>query len=88
VLRLSGGKAMVTYVELHLRGHTQYYGMSGNMQSLHSYCHHALKQLWKWLNRRSQRRSISWEMFYARIASLMPKPRIYHDLYPESPWMT
>ena len=88
MLRLSGGKAMVTYVELHLRGHMRYYGVSGNMRSLRSYCHHALKQLCKWLNRRSQRRSISWDLFYARIASLMPKPRIYHDLYPQPPWRT
>jgi RNA-directed DNA polymerase len=87
MLRTSGGKAMVKYVELHLRGHMQYYGVSGNIRSVRSYCYQALRQLWKWLNRRSQRRSISWDDFYARIARLMPRPRIFHDLYPKPLWM-
>jgi len=29
-LRVQGGKAMMTYVQRHLRGHIQYYGVSGN----------------------------------------------------------
>jgi len=87
MLRTSGGKAMVKYVELHLRGHMQYYGVSGNIRSVRSYCYQALRQLWKWLNRRSQRRSISWDNFFARVARLMRRPRIFHNLYPKPLWM-
>ena len=52
-LRIEGGKAMMAYMESHLRGHIQYYGVSGNTQSLRSYFYYACWLLCKWLNRRS-----------------------------------
>jgi group II intron reverse transcriptase/maturase len=36
-LRIKGGKAMVEYVVRHLRGHMQYYGVSGNLPTLKEY---------------------------------------------------
>jgi group II intron reverse transcriptase/maturase len=88
VLRVKGGKAMVEYVALHLRGHMQYYGVSGNTRSLQVYFHQALKLLYKWLNLRSQRKSVTWEVFNARIKKVMPCPRIVHNLYLRNLWMT
>jgi hypothetical protein len=82
-LRVKGGKAMVEYVVQHVRGHVQYYGVSGNMRSLQTYCWCVLERLFKWLNRRSQRKSVTWEVFAARIVKLIPRPRIVHDLYPK-----
>ena len=81
VLRVKGGKAMVEYVALHLRGHMQYFGVSGNTRSLQVYFHQALKLLYKWLNLRSQRKSVTWEVFNARIKKVMPCPRIVHNFY-------
>ena len=69
-----------------LRGHYQYYGVSGNMPSLQRFPRVALRLALKWLNRRSQRRSFNWAGFnqYWKHYPL-PKPRIVHNLYTLSP---
>lgn len=83
-LRVEGGKAMMVYVRQHLRGHIQYYGVSGNLRSVRKYNYFALKLLHKWLNRRSQKRSISWARYWAVISPRMPRVRIVHNLYPNA----
>ncbi len=88
VMRRKGGAAMLAYLIRHLRGHIQYYGVSGNSHAVASYIHHAGGLLFKWLNRRSQRRSLNWERFAAVIRPLLPRARIVHDLYPVPPWKT
>ena len=69
-----------------LRGHYQYYGVSGNMPSLQRYHRLATRLALKWLNRRSQRRSFSWAGFDEYLKHYpLPKPRIVHNLYTLSP---
>jgi len=46
-----------------LMGHFGYYGMRGNSRGISCFRHRALKLWYKWLNRRSQRRSMTWEVF-------------------------
>jgi group II intron reverse transcriptase/maturase len=87
-LRVEGGQAMVAYVGRHLRGHIQYYGVSGNSRSVASYVYRATHYLFKWLNRRSQRRSLTWKRFGEAIRPLLPTARILHNLYPVPRWMT
>jgi RNA-directed DNA polymerase len=87
-LRTHGGKAMVAYVSRHLQGHIQYFGVSGNSRSLQQYAYHAGRLLFKWLNRRSQRRSVAWDRFNQVVVPHLPRPRIIHNLYPTLPWMT
>lgn len=60
-------KEMWGKVNQKLRGHYQYYGVSDNWNGLLAYREMALKLLHKWLNRRSQRRSLSWEKFKLMI---------------------
>jgi RNA-directed DNA polymerase len=36
-LRAQGGRAMVAYLIRHLRGHIQYYGVSGNSRGVSGY---------------------------------------------------
>ena len=86
--RTHGGKAMLEYVKRHLQGHIQYYGVSGNSRSLRQYVNQAGRLLFKWLNRRSQRRSVAWDRFNQVVRSYLPRPRIIHHLYPTLPWMT
>lgn len=63
-----------------LRGYRQYYGIRGNYESLSDYFHHAQEILFKWLNRRSQRRSYTWTGFKALLNDFkLTKPRICHD---------
>jgi hypothetical protein len=86
-IRTEGGKAMTAYARQHLSGHINYYGVSGNSRSLNAYVHHAAKLLFKWLNRLSQRRSLTWARFgQLRANGLLPRPRILHNLYPCLPW--
>jgi len=87
-LRTEGGPAMVAYARRHLQGHIQYYGVSGNSRSVARYVYFATYHLSKWLNRRSQRRSMTWKRFGALIRRQLPAARIVHDLYPTPAWMT
>jgi len=60
-----------------LAGYYQYYGVPGNSKSLQEFQHHVQGQVWKWLNRRSQRRSYTRSGYHARLTyfPLVP-PRI------------
>jgi len=87
-LRAQGGKAMVEFVRRHLRGHIQYYGVSGNSRGVAGYVYLASGLLFKWLNRRSQRRSLTWERFGRVVRPLLPVARILHDIYPIPWWKT
>ena len=46
-----------------LRGHYNYFGVNGNVQSLVRLAMHAKRAWYKWLNRRSQRSRLNWERF-------------------------
>ena len=65
-----------------LRGHIQYYGVSFNTRAVHTFLVKATRILYKWLNRRSQRRSFTWEQFTLFIkANPLPRARVCHALY-------
>ncbi|PKL46145.1 MAG: hypothetical protein CVV42_17455 [Candidatus Riflebacteria bacterium HGW-Riflebacteria-2] len=49
------------------RGHRNYYGVVGNKNLLDSFVFFANGIDFKWLNRRSQRRSYNWEGFRQAI---------------------
>jgi RNA-directed DNA polymerase len=51
-----------------LRGHYNYFGVVGNMSSLYRVYSHAVGLLYKWLNRRSGRKSMTWENLKRLIA--------------------
>jgi len=88
-LRWAGGKAMMAFVRRHLEGHIRYYGVSGNYRALSRYVRAASRLLYKWLNRRSQRRSIPWKRFCPILQDrVLPRIRIIHNLYPRPIGMT
>lgn len=51
-----------------LRGHVQYYGVSFNFKMVAKFLHEARRIIFKWLNRRSQRKSFDWNKFDLFIA--------------------
>ena len=65
-----------------LRGHYQYYGVSGNYRAISTFYHRVREMLHKWLNRRSQKNKMSWERFneYLRHYPL-PTPSIKRNFY-------
>ena len=65
-----------------LRGHYNYYGVSENFRSIQEFYHKVEKLLMKWLNRRSQKKSYTWEQFRMYLKRFpLPKPRIYKHFY-------
>lgn len=69
-----------------LRGHYQYYGISGNMPGIRQYYSTTLRLTRKWLNRRSQRGKFSWRRFGEYLEHYpLPKPRIVHNLFTLAP---
>jgi RNA-directed DNA polymerase len=79
-LRIEGTRAMQEYVRLHLRGHIQYFGVSGNSRSMRTYVHRVERLLFKWINQRSQRRSFNWPQYHDWIRRWFPRPHIVHAL--------
>jgi RNA-directed DNA polymerase len=57
-----------------LRGHFNYFGVTDNSRALHRFERAAQRLLFKWLNRRSQRRSFTWESF-RRYQARYPLPQ-------------
>jgi RNA-directed DNA polymerase len=65
-----------------IRGHIQYYGVSLNSDRVYSFVHQATGIFFKWINRRSQRKSMTWEQFNAfRKAFPLPDVNTRHHLY-------
>jgi group II intron reverse transcriptase/maturase len=79
-LRTEGTRAMQEYVRQHLNGHIQYYGVSGNSRSVRIYVFRVARLLYKWLNRRSERRSFSWPQYHDWLQRWLPRSRIVHAL--------
>jgi hypothetical protein len=65
-----------------LRGHYQYYGITGNWQAL-ARLHWRVKRVWhKWLSRRSQRAYLNWEAFRGLLTRHpLPRPQAYRSTY-------
>jgi len=63
-------------------GRYQYHGMSGNTRGIKSYYYHAVRVAFKWINRRSQKKSYNWSQFNRYLVfNPLPKPKIYHLAY-------
>jgi group II intron reverse transcriptase/maturase len=65
-----------------LRGHVQYYGVSLNSDRVYSFVYQATGIFFRWINRRSQRKSMNWEQFGKfRKTHPMVEVSIKHHLY-------
>jgi RNA-directed DNA polymerase len=65
-----------------LRGHIQYYGVSFNCKAVSKFKMVAIRIMFKWLNRRSQRKSFDWERFTLFMKKYPPpKVIIKHRLF-------
>lgn len=65
-----------------LRGHVQYYGVSFNSKAVGRFLREAEKILFKWLNRRSQRKSFDWAKFHLfKKKHPLPEVKVRHKLF-------
>ncbi|MFT5207474.1 MAG: RNA-directed DNA polymerase [Candidatus Omnitrophota bacterium] len=61
--------------KLKLIGHYNYYGYGCNRAKLSHFYHEAIRSLFKWLNRRSQKKSYTWGSFWRRLQNIpLPTP--------------
>ncbi len=65
-----------------VQGHYAYYGMTGNARWLHNFLTE-VERIWrKYLDRRGQRRAMSWERFQLLKREYpLPRPRVVHSVY-------
>ena len=64
-------------------GHLNYYAITDNADQCDRFVYYATRLLFKWLNRKSQRRAYTWEGFIHALEHVgWPKPRIRIDLNP------
>jgi hypothetical protein len=80
--RLSNGQ-MLRQAKVRVAGHLSYYAITDNTEKCSSFVYFATGILFKWINRRSQRRSYTWEGFH-QVLDLIgwPKPTIRRNLNP------
>lgn len=65
-----------------LRGHFAYYGVTDNSRGIGRFSHEVKMLLFKWLDRRGKRGSLTWEKFNKLLERFpLPKPRIMVNLF-------
>jgi RNA-directed DNA polymerase len=65
-----------------LRGHCEYYGITGNSTALQRFRHELLRVWRKWLNRRSQRARMPWTTFNRLLQRyVVPPAKCVHSIY-------
>jgi len=72
-----GTAALLANLKQKLQGHWNYYGVSGNYEMLSKFYYQTCRLVYKWLNRRSQKKSCNWTGFAAMLSYYkVPRPRI------------
>ena len=80
--RLSKGQ-MLRQARTRVTGHLSYYAITDNWERCSRYIYHATRILFKWINRKSQRPSYTWEGFQQVLNRIgWPKPIIRKNLNP------
>lgn len=65
-----------------LRGHWAYYGITGNAPALARFRHEITRVWQRWLNRRSQRKAMSWERFQKLLQHYpFPPAVVVHSVF-------
>ena len=64
-------------------GHLNYYAVTDNVRQCSNYVYRAKQSLFKWINRKSQRKAYTWPQYEQALAwAGWPKPSIRRDLNP------
>lgn len=75
-------ETFIKTIRAKLRGHYRYYGITDNARKIKSFYLITSNLIFKWLNRRSQRRSMTWDKFVEVVKLFnLPQPRIYVNIY-------
>ena len=74
---------MIRQARIRVLGHLNHYSITDNTDACCDYCYHARRILYKWLNRKSQRKGYNWDQF-AQVLDLLnwPAVNVRKDLNP------
>ena len=79
-------KELVIRLNRKLKGYYQYYSITDNINAVNQFRYEVVMLLYKWLNRRSQRRSLTWEKFQLFLKKYpIITPRVYVNIYELKP---
>ena len=80
-------KELIPELNVKLRGHYSYYGITFNSKGVNSYYEQVKRSLQKWLNRRGGKSVWNWDRFNKLIEEWLPlfKPKIYHSYLSAKP---
>lgn len=73
---------LMAKLRVKLLGYDRHYGITDNIEALYRFHDEVERLLFKWLNRRSQRKSFNWSKFQKFLEKFpLPRPRIYVSIY-------
>jgi hypothetical protein len=74
---------MICQARTRVIGHLNYYAITDNSKRCKDYLYYTTRILFKWLNRKSQRKSYTWHEFGQILLWLnWPEPEIRNNLNP------
>jgi len=75
-------KNLILRVKRVTQGYLNYFAITDNSKRIAQFVHEVRRLLFKWLNRRSQRRSFTWDQFGTLLLAVsFPKPKILWDFF-------
>ena len=72
-------------IQLSLKGHCNYYGVSGNFYKIQNFWKYVQYTCYRTLNRRHQKRSMKWDDFYRIWDFYVEKPHLTKDIWNRQP---
>ena len=77
---------VIEMLYLKMQGNYRYYGITDNSKALGNFCDKVRRMLFKWFNRRSQRKSMNWDKYLRFLArNPLPRAKIYVNIYDVKP---
>lgn len=79
-------KQFMKTIKAKIQGHCNYYGITDNRRCVGDFIYEITKLIFKWLNRRSQKRSFNWEKFNLFLNKYpLPKAKVYICIFDLGP---
>lgn len=80
-------KELIPELNVKLRGHYNYYGITFNSRGINNYYYQVRRILHKWINRRGGKKIWNWDRYHKLITERLPllKPKIYHSMLKAKP---
>ena len=80
--RMVTTKDFMRIMKLKIQGHCNYYGVTDNLRAVGNFIDECKRLIFKWLNRRSQRKSFDWDKFNLFLKKYpLPRPKTFVRIF-------